>query len=73
MKLNTKKLIWMVALCFVAIIGLSSFTYNVNNYVTIDVREKELHGHIYVIATSYYTHGGVSIIHSEACKCKTKK
>lgn len=63
-------------IAFVAI--LSSFTYtSINNHHTVDVREVNVSGHKYVVASSFYDGGeyrpgGVAIVHSESCYCRNK-
>lgn len=62
---------------FVAI--LSSFTYtSIRDRHTIDVREVNVSGHKYVVASSYYDGGtnrpgGVAIVHSESCYCRNNR
>lgn len=48
-----------------------------HGYRTADIREIEINGHFYIVATTFAggSDGGssISIIHSESCPCKTKK
>lgn len=69
-----KKVMYVVIAVF-AVVILCSFRYQPFEIgSSVDVQEKKLHGHIYVIAVhNQYHGGGVSIIHSAACPCNNKK
>lgn len=54
-----------------------SFTFSPNNGQSVDVRELQIGGHSYIVATSIQLSGsrrpgGVSIIHSAGCSCIKK-
>ena len=74
-----KKIGIILAIVSVALIA-SSFTFSPTTNQAVDVREVEVGGHKYVVATSTqlggsYSNqrpGGVSIIHSAGCKCGKK-
>ena len=69
-----KVLSTLLAIVAIAII-CSAFTYNVENgSPNVDVREVNVGGHKYVIATSYNMskQGGVGIVHSAGCYCNNK-
>ena len=74
-----KKILSIVAILAVALIA-SSFTFSPTTGEVVDVREVEVGGHKYVVATSTQLSssnsnqrpGGVSIIHSAGCKCGKK-
>ena len=72
---NMKKVLsTLLAIVAIAII-CSAFTYNVENgSPNVDVREVNVGGHKYVIATSYNMskQGGVGIVHSAGCYCNNK-
>ena len=74
-----KKILSIIAIVAVAILA-SSFTFSPTTGEVVDVREVEVGGHKYVVATSTQLSssnsnqrpGGVSIIHSAGCKCGKK-
>lgn len=74
-----KKIGIILAIVAVALIA-SSFTFSPTTNQAVDVREVEVGGHKYVVATSTqlsgsYSNqrpGGVSIIHSAGCNCGKK-
>lgn len=77
---NMKKVLSTIAIIGVALFFLS-FTYSVGDSkksmnLQVDVREVNVAGHKYVVATSYESinrnQGGVSIIHSAGCYCNNK-
>lgn len=64
----------LVAIVAVALV-CSSFTFDVSNgRPSVDVREVNVSGHKYVVATSFNAskQGGVAIVHSEGCYCRNK-
>lgn len=71
-----KKIAIIVAIVAVALLA-SSFTFAVSGGQYTDVRETSVSGHKYIVATSWGENpsraGGVAIIHSESCGCKSKK
>lgn len=72
-----KKILSIIAVVLVALFCLS-FTYTTsNNHHEIDVREVNVAGHKYVVASSFYNGGvlrpgGVGIVHSAGCYCNNK-
>lgn len=71
-----KKIGIILAIVAVALIA-SSFTFSPTTNQVVDIREVEVGGHKYVVATSTQLSGsqrpgGVSIIHSAGCKCGKK-
>lgn len=71
-----KKIVIILAIVAIAILA-SSFTFSPNNGQCVDVREVQVGGHSYVVATSMQLSGsqrpgGVSIIHSAGCYCLRK-
>ena len=74
-----KKILSIIIIVAVAFIA-SSFTFSPTTGEVVDVREVEVGGHKYVVATSTQLSssnsnqrpGGVSIIHSAGCKCGKK-
>lgn len=74
-----KKIGIILAVVAIAILA-SSFTFSPTNGEVVDVREVEVGGHKYVVATSIQLSssgsnqrpGGVSIIHSAGCNCGKK-
>lgn len=71
-----KKIGIILAIVAVAILA-SSFTFSPTTGQVVDVREVEVGGHKYVVATSTQLSGsqrpgGVSIIHSAGCNCGKK-
>lgn len=73
-----KRLLQIFGAVFIFVI-ISAFAYTTENKChSIDVREINVGGHKYVIASSFYDSGlkrfpgGVSIIHSEGCYCRNK-
>lgn len=74
-----KKIGIILAVVAIAILA-SSFTFSPSTGQAVDVREVQVGGHTYVVATSTqlsgsYSNqrpGGVSIIHSAGCNCGKK-
>ena len=71
-----KKIGIILAIVAVALIA-SSFTFSPTTNQVVDIREVEVGGHKYVVATSTQLSGsqrpgGVSIIHSAGCHCGKK-
>ena len=71
-----KKIGIILAIVAVALIA-SSFTFSPTTNQVVDIREVEVGGHKYVVATSTQLSGsqrpgGVSIIHSAGCNCGKK-
>lgn len=72
-----KRLLQIFGAVFIFMI-ISAFAYTTENkHHSIDVREINVGGHKYVVASSFYDGGvirpgGVSIIHSEGCYCRNK-
>ena len=74
------KKIWTTfVIVVIAALVLSSFTNNStggNDLQVVDVKEVNVSGHRYVVASTYISNilrpGGVSIVHSEGCYCRQR-
>lgn len=71
-----KKIGIILAVVAIAILAIS-FTFSPTTGQAVDVREVEVGGHKYVVATSTQLSGsqrpgGVSIVHSAGCNCGKK-
>jgi len=72
--MKKKVLTTLLAIIAIALV-CSAFTFDVSNgRLSVDVREVNVSGHKYVVATSFNAprQGGVAIVHSESCYCRNR-